>query len=118
MFRKAPGRSFTFKQHWHAGFHQNLGELAGEMHAATRLYTPGDNIQPRESWADDMNHIRQFIPEDETVARRELDVLVEWTSGLKTDSDKYGLVHADLNYSNLFVGEHGDLTVFDFDSCR
>ena len=117
VFRKAPGRSFAFKQHWHTRFHQNLGELAGEMHAATRFYTPGDNTQPRESWADDMSHIRQFIPEDETIAKRELDVMVEWASGLKIDSDTYGLVHTDLNYGNLFVGEHGDLTVFDFDDC-
>ncbi len=118
VFRKAPGRRFTFKQHWHPGFHRNLGELAGEMHAATRLYTPSDDIQPRKSWADDMNRIRQFIPEDDAVARRELDVMVEWASGLKIDSDTYGLVHADLNYSNLFVDDQGDLTVFDFDDCR
>ena len=118
VFKKALGRRFSFKRHWHAGFHMNLGELVGQMHAATRLYTPADGIQPRASWADDMNHIRQFIPKDETAARKEFDVMMEWASGLKIDSDSYGLVHADLNYSNLFVDEQGDLTVFDFDDCR
>ena len=118
LFIKAPGRRFSFRQHWHSGFHLNLGALAGEMHAATRFYKPTDGIQPRESWADDMNYIRQFIPEDETVAGKEFDVMMEWASGLKIDSDTYGLVHTDLNYGNFFVDDQGDLTVFDFDDCR
>jgi len=118
VFRKAQGKRFRYRQHWHAGFHVNLGELAGEMHAATRLYAPADGIQPRGSWADDMNHIREFIPRHETAARKEFDVLMEWASGLKIESDSYGLVHADLNYSNLFVDDHENLTVFDFDDCR
>lgn len=88
------------------------------MHAATRLYKPTDGIQPRESWADGMNHIRQFIPTDESAARKEFDVMMEWASGLKIDSNTYGLVHTDLNYSNLFVDEREGLTVFDFDDCR
>ena len=117
-FNKAPGRRFIFKQDWHRGFHRKLGKLAGKMHAATRLYAPSDGIQPRGSWDDDMNHIEQFIPRDEIAARIEFDVVMEWASGLKINSDTYGLVHTDLNYSNLFVDDQGDLTVFDFDDCR
>jgi Ser/Thr protein kinase RdoA (MazF antagonist) len=65
-----------------------------------------------------MDYIGQFIPKHETIARREFDEVVEWASSLRTGPDTFGLVHTDLNFSNIFVGESSSITAFDFDDCH
>lgn len=118
VFPKAPGRAFNFRRDWEPEFHRALGELIGSMHAATIVYSPPEGARRRISWVDEIRDVGQFIPRNESVARREFDTVMDWAEGLPTGPDRYGLVHFDLHFANLFVDPPHTITVFDFDDCQ
>jgi len=96
----------------------SYGEAIGRMHALTKAYTPPSAALTRERWDHaTMVDLARWLPADEAVAAGRLDDLIETLRELPTDSDAYGLVHADAHGGNFHVADDGALTFFDFDDC-
>ena len=45
------------------------------------------------------------------------DYLLQNLQALSTNSESYGIIHGDLNPSNIHINHNGHITVFDFDHC-
>jgi Ser/Thr protein kinase RdoA (MazF antagonist) len=90
------------------------------MHALSRHYVPPHGVLRRPQW-DSIGCC--FNPTGlpgstgTVVADRRAEVL-RLLGDLPTDSESYGLIHADLHCANLFVDvDAGLVTFFDFDDC-
>ena len=120
LFKKAPGRKFGPERDWTSEFHQNLGTFLGRMHSLTKTYEPPQDLTRRPSWNEYPTFVRPdlYLPEDDVMARLEFEEVFEWAKGLSTVKEAYGLVHIDLNFSNIRLDENKQITLFDFDDCE
>jgi amicoumacin kinase len=105
---------------WDAGLCRSLGRAVGAMHALSRRYIRPDELVGRPAWEEVgscFNPTTPAAPMATVVADRRAEVL-RLIGNLPTDSDSFGLIHADLHYANLFVDiDAGLVTFFDFDDC-
>ena len=104
--------------------YRRIGELAGQIRAHNASWTPSETFT-RRRW--DLDGLVGEAPiwdrfwevEQLTIAQRALftdarNYLVEILSGLPTDSDHFGMIHADLHLGNV-LADGTNLTVIDFD---
>ncbi len=117
LFEKAPGRRPTAAD-FGDDFYRTWGEMAGRLHAATRIYVPEKPDGGRYHWYEDptgdMESYRGVVS-DRVIARGE-DVIAQ-IRAFAADSSCYGMIHNDLHPGNFFV-DNGRLTAFDFDDCH
>lgn len=124
LFDALPGNApqETNLEHSH-----NFGQLAGRLHqCADRLSRQG---KAYKRWPLDEQYlieeplrcIGSFFPH----RKKDLDYLkdlggdliAELNRNLSRASPEYGLCHGDLHTGNARFDQHGQLTLFDFDSC-
>lgn len=97
-----------------------LGALIANMHEATMNYSP-KGFQRRESWFEErgFRHAREAAEASgNPFFKGRLLECVAWLNNLSISRENYGLIHADLGPSNLFVQDDASIFVIDFDdSC-
>lgn len=117
-FIKAQGRRPT-DQDWNKNLFYKMGQLVGKMHNLTKDYQPTRSRDKRPEWDDELDN---FIAKH----RKLLDIdildkfneLRQYPEGFSKDKDSYGLVHCDVHAGNFFIGNTGQLQLFDFDDSQ
>jgi len=116
-FAKAQGRHPN-KVEWTPAFHETYGQLIGRMHALSQRYTPPHPDCVRYHWDDEVNKsVAKFMPAEDARIATQFDTLLNYLKTLPRDPEGYGLIHQDAHGGNLFVGDAGQITLFDFDDC-
>jgi Ser/Thr protein kinase RdoA (MazF antagonist) len=107
--------AFDSKIHWQPEILKRLGAIIGEMHVATQEYSPRDDISKRHSWQTWVASLRPQLPAGDQHILDAFEKMQAWHAALPRSPSTYGLVHYDVHFGNFFVGQGGDLTLFDFD---
>lgn len=99
-------------------FLNSLGALMAKMHQISHKY---EALSRREHWYEERG-IRHALDaakvSKHTQMREKLDEVMNWIHRLEKTPETYGLVHADLSPSNIFVTSDGSIGIIDFDdSC-
>ncbi len=116
-FANAPGEQPRDAEHARA-IAEEYGQAVGRMHALTKGYTPAADVVPRPHLLDEIEqHVRQWLPPDQTACIQRFDALVSQLRGLPVGRDAYGMVHGDAHRWNFHVDASAGLTFFDFDDC-
>ncbi len=101
------------------GFYKDYGRLLGRMHALTKKYTPKDPVWKRPDWDEPiMLEVLEWLPESESLVEGKYIDLKNYLDRLPKSNDSYGLIHFDAHMGNMFVDQHGVITLFDFDDCN
>ena len=117
-FEKAAGRP-AWEVGWNTGLYENYGTLLGGMHALSKDYRPGVDSCTRPQWDDHiMLDIEDHLPPDQSLVLERFRTLMLHLQALPKDRDSYGLIHFDAHAGNMFIDEHGTITLFDFDDCN
>jgi Ser/Thr protein kinase RdoA (MazF antagonist) len=117
-YEKAPGDHAKWDRGRAANdlLFQAWGQVMGRMHALTKLYDDGVEIQ---GWQEEHASFARWC-QDDAVRAKWLE-LGEVLETLPRDVDSYGLVHNDLHPQNFVVTYEGDrpqITVIDFEVCN
>jgi Ser/Thr protein kinase RdoA (MazF antagonist) len=106
------------REMWNETFFEAYGRLLGRMHALSKTYTPGSPTWRRPEWDSDGNMtIKAHLSPEEREIRVRFETLMQHLQALPKDRESYGLIHQDAHTGNLFVDEHYQITLFDFDDC-
>ena len=99
-----------------------LGRLTAALHAATFDAGVGHaSAAGRSHWHASrlLNEDLAFLPPDGSAGfRAALRSLVDELKAVPPSPDRYGLIHADVSFSNVFADDAGSLHLFDFDNCE
>jgi Ser/Thr protein kinase RdoA (MazF antagonist) len=96
-----------------SGFFQELGQVVGNIHALAKEYTPRHK---RPEWhEDEFYYAEPYVPYPVIVEKS--NRLIKYLHTLPKEKDSYGLIHGDINLSNIYV-HNGRITLFDFDDSR
>jgi amicoumacin kinase len=117
VFEAAPGSCVEVGSNaWGPQLFQTWGSFLGQMHCAAKSYVPEG--PRRRRWDEDESLVNadQYLPANETSARREWERVLEGLAQLRSDSDDYGLIHGDLCRVN-FHYDGRNIIAFDFDDC-
>ena len=99
-----------------SNFFLELGYTIGTLHALTKEYTPPHNCKRPEWHEDDFYYSEKYVPSQSIIVEKS-KTLMKYLFTLPKDRNSYGLVHADVNLSNMYI-HNGKITLFDFDdSC-
>jgi len=95
------------------------GRLTGRMHRLVGNYQPSNPDSARYSWdeEDDVIKAEKYLPANQTKVLYKFEELIKSLRQLPQDKKSYGLIHGDLNPSNILV-DNDILYVIDFDDCR
>lgn len=114
-FEKAKGiPAAKMKNEWDTTLSLKLGHVMGKIHALTKEYN--SRFKRPQWYEDDFYYAEKYVP-SETVIMEKSKALIDYLHTLPQDRDSYGLIHGDVNLSNLSVDE-GEITLFDFDDSR
>ena len=115
-FVKAKGHSPWGR--WTPQYYVSYGELLGQMHAATKTFTPHYPERKRPEWNDPIfDYVTQFLPAIDTHIRDKYRAVCQQVNMIPKNQETYGLIHQDAHGGNLFIDEQGKFTIFDFDDC-
>jgi amicoumacin kinase len=91
------------------------GQTTGQMHQATKSYTPAAGINKRASWEeDDLIQIEKYYPVGEQQLVSNAKEVIASVSNLSINPENFGVIHTDIHSGNFFYdGEK--IHVFDFD---
>jgi Ser/Thr protein kinase RdoA (MazF antagonist) len=64
-----------------------------------------------------MTDTTSALPQLNPAAMKLAEANLSYLRQLPTPPDAFGLIHQDAHTGNLFVDEHGQITLFDFDDC-
>ena len=97
-------------------YHQNWGQVLGQMHRLAKSYAPPRATVRRPEWSSEAEFqgfpYRDRLP---TIAEK-YDELLADLHALPRDADSYGLIHYDFNDGNFVVDyDNGNITGVDFD---
>lgn len=116
-FIRAPGGP-PGKESWAPTLFRQYGRLIGRMHALSKNYQPSKPEIKRPEWDDPlMIDMVSWLPSSESLAIKRYEVLKKYLDNMPRDVQNYGLVHQDAHAGNIFVDQHGHITLFDFDDC-
>lgn len=103
---------------WSPALFEVYGELIGKMHFHTQQYQPSTPDRKRPEWDDPIfDYVEQYLSESDFHIREKYRAVCQHVNMIPKTKETYGLVHQDAHGANLFVDEHGKITVFDFDDC-
>lgn len=91
------------------------GRTLGNLHKLINNI-PKDTTIKRNSWRDHLNFMEDSLPEDEALAKKELEEIKRWANNLEIIDDNYGLIHFDFELDNL-RWEDNIISILDFDDC-
>jgi amicoumacin kinase len=119
-FDHAPGHRIA-PEDINAALYRDLGRITAQLHTATiDRNGSAPYISARPHWHESrlLNEdvIRHTPPHAEPF-RACVRQLIDDIRRVPIDPRQYGLLHADISFSNTFVQE-GRLTIFDFDNCE
>jgi amicoumacin kinase len=118
VVEKAPGAAVGPADvlDWPAALVEELGEITGQIHAASKNFRLDASSPRREMISKDTLAVaRTVIGSARPEIVLQLGAVSEAISRLPRGRDWYGMVHGDLTPVNLFRDE-GRLTLFDFES--
>ena len=113
-FVRAPGGPVWEMGGWTDALIETYGNQLGRIHALSKTYTVGDEAWRRPEWDDPL--MQYASREMEPVIEKYHEVMSH-LQALPQDSEGYGMIHQDAHAGNFFVGEKGEITLFDFDDC-
>ena len=90
----------------------------GKMHAISKTYQPRIPNARRMEWPWDksVEEARKYVPNEYKKVIKDIEMVVNRIKQHPKNPDTYGLIHNDLNPTNIYT--HGDeITIFDFDDC-
>lgn len=119
LFRWAPGLLVSpGDRNWNRLFFQEWGRSLGEIHRASKSFTPSDE-GARWDWDQEilLRDAMRLIPEEETEVRRRFMSVVETIQSLPTSTDVYGMTHGDFAPQNFRFDPINGITSFDFGNC-
>lgn len=94
-------------------FFQEMGQAIGKLHALTKEYIPPHNCKRLEWHEDDFYYSEKYVPSQSIIVKKS-KTLIEYLLTLPKDRNSYGLIHEDVNLSNIYI-HNGKITLFDFD---
>lgn len=97
-------------------FFQELGQAMGNLHALTKEYIPPHNCKRPEWHEDDFYYSEKYVPSQSIIVEKS-KTLLEYLFTLPKGRNSYGLVHTDVNLSNIYI-HNGKITLFDFDDSQ
>ena len=94
------------------------GRITGEMHAATKKYTPSIPAVKRHGWEGEISKdVEKHIPASQPGVIEKCKQLQSKMATFPIEHDSFGLIHSDLHHGNFYVD--GDIIrIFDFDDCH
>lgn len=94
------------------------GQALGKLHRVGKSYQPAEPSLGRAHWYDlDVFHLDQYIPASQPLILAKCRQMLAKLKQLPTDTNGYGLIHADPEPWNFFL-HAGEITFIDFDeSC-
>ena len=120
VFEHAKGDFVTFYdgQTWHTPLIQKWGEIMGKMHKLSKQYKPRIKNAKRMDWPWDksIEEAKQCVPEEYQQVITDMAKVVQRIKHHPKTPDTYGLIHNDLNPTNIFT-YNDEITIFDFDDC-
>lgn len=118
LFEKVKGHP-PLHADWVNGLLGRVGGLLGQMNRLARDFVPADPLARRPEWyAEEEGFAEKFLPPSEAKVIEKHNHLVAYLRRLPTPPEAYGMVHQDVHGGNFFVGEDGQITLFDFDDCQ
>lgn len=118
-FEHAPGAQMS-RQDANEKTFEKLGRLTGEMHqAASRFETKGCKVD-RQQWDESRLLNEDFVEQNQHISERfksSVRDLIHDLNQAHRSRDSFGMLHADINFINLFEDD-GELWIFDFDNCE
>lgn len=91
------------------------GKTLGKLHAEMKKSDKSIHIN-RLSWRDHLNSVENYLPMQETAAKKELANLVSWAEALPVTRENFGLIHYDFELDNQ-CWEDDVACILDFDDC-
>jgi Ser/Thr protein kinase RdoA (MazF antagonist) len=120
VFEHAKGDFATFHdgRTWKTSLIQKWGAIMGKMHALAKQYNPRVSNAKRMEWPWDksIKEARQYVPNEYKQVITDIEEVVQRIKQHPKNPDTYGLIHNDLNPTNIFT-HNDEITIFDFDDC-
>ncbi len=105
---------------WDDSLIEELGRVIGKLHALSRMYQTPQGYPQRPQWYEismNYNPIEEWEGVEESIRQR-YEQALEHINLLPRETERYGLIHADVQCANFFVDLEGrKITLFDFDDC-
>ena len=109
---KAPGRH-PGKEEWAPELFTAMGRFVGQMHRASREYTPTVATQRRPAWHEDLDTFAQeYLQAVDAEVAAKFQAIRAYPESLSQERDAYGLILADFHRGNFHV-QNGHITLFD-----
>ncbi|KYK32326.1 MAG: phosphotransferase [Theionarchaea archaeon] len=97
-------------------FFQELGQVIGKLHVLAKEYNPPNDWERPQWHEDDFYYSEKYVPSQPVIVEKS-KMLIDYLLSLPKDRNSYGLIHADVNLSNISV-HNGKITLFDFDDSQ
>lgn len=115
-FVKAKGHSPWGR--WTPALYESYGELVGKIHFHTQYFQPLFSTRKRPEWDDPIfDYVDQYLSDSDWKIRERYRDVCQHVNKIPKTIETYGLIHQDAHGANLFVDDHGNITLFDFDDC-
>jgi Ser/Thr protein kinase RdoA (MazF antagonist) len=114
VFKALPGKQYEINELEKYQFFiwgKTLGKLHGEMKKCDQSVHFN-----RLTWRDQLNSADNFLPMQETAAKKELAYLVSWAEEMPVTQENFGLIHYDFELDNQ-CWEDDVAGILDFDDC-
>jgi amicoumacin kinase len=105
----------TNSAHWNVGMFQQMGKIAGKMHALSKDFYLEEVHRPQ--WTEENPDVFQLRGKLSTWLLEKYDLLMERLYAFKITPDNFGLIHNDFHQGNLIIRDEASITVIDFDEC-
>ncbi|MBN2047195.1 MAG: phosphotransferase [Anaerolineaceae bacterium] len=117
IFEKLPG-GHARGDDWQPALLEQIGELLGKMHAATKTFEPSAPQFRRIEWFQDpyLADMPGYLSGEDEVILQKFNQINDYLHTLPKSTDDYGLIHFDVHGGNFFLHE-GVVRLFDFDDC-
>ncbi|MCT8140518.1 phosphotransferase [Anaerobacillus sp. CMMVII] len=89
------------------------GKSLGALHENLKQLPEEYKIN-RPSWRENLLKVKEILPSNETVAKKELERIVKWAEGLNISKENFGIIHYDFELDNLVFAE-STIGMLDFD---
>ncbi|WP_339252257.1 phosphotransferase [Sporosarcina sp. FSL W8-0480] len=112
VFNLLPGAQYEIEELLERQFYL-WGEALGNLHNCSKQFLKKHSTL--------INYVQQFaeldsiLPQNESLAQRELETIKTWLSTLEINQDNYGIIHFDFELDNL-IWDGDNVQIIDFES--
>lgn len=89
------------------------GEALGNLHSYSKRFAKKNST--RNNYLQQLAELESFLPQSESLARKELESLKTWLMTLEINEDNYGIIHFDFELDNL-IWDGDNVQMIDFES--